>query len=121
MNSRKRIPIGPPIGTIINIHTNSAERNAVLTAWPLWKLIGAGPIAAAPSVASAAALTSFASASSRKSVVSSGIGGGSSNCGFPHLWQNRASSGSFAPQVQKRFTFSVCHKPAVIRWKQCLH
>jgi phosphoglycerate dehydrogenase-like enzyme len=31
---------------------------------------------------------------------------GSSRCGLPHLWQNRASSGSCAPQVQKSGTIS---------------
>jgi hypothetical protein len=34
---------------------------------------------------------------------------GSSRCGLPHLWQKRASSGSVAPQVQRRGTISVCH------------
>ena len=29
---------------------------------------------------------------------------GSSRCGLPHLWQNRASSGSLAPHVQNSFT-----------------
>ena len=28
----------------------------------------------------------------------------SSRCGFPHLWQNRASSGNRAPQVQNSGT-----------------
>src|ERR1700742_3200927 len=34
---------------------------------------------------------------------------GSSRKGRPHLWQNRASSGSRAPQVQYSGTTSVCH------------
>src|SRR5579872_719708 len=34
---------------------------------------------------------------------------GSSRCGLPHLWQNRASGGSFAPQVQTSGTTPVCH------------
>src|SRR5260221_9460458 len=34
---------------------------------------------------------------------------GSSRCGLPHLWQNRASGGSFAPQVQTSGTPPVCH------------
>ena len=34
---------------------------------------------------------------------------GSSRCGLPHLWQKRASSGSFAPQVQYSGTPSVWH------------
>src|SRR5579872_1185945 len=34
---------------------------------------------------------------------------GSSRCGLPHLWQNRASGGSFAPQVQTSGTSPVCH------------
>src|SRR5450755_1686852 len=34
---------------------------------------------------------------------------GSWRCGLPHLWQNRASGGSFAPQVQTSGTLPVCH------------
>jgi phosphoglycerate dehydrogenase-like enzyme len=34
---------------------------------------------------------------------------GSSRVGLPHLWQKRASSGSFAPQVQNSGTTSVWH------------
>ena len=33
----------------------------------------------------------------------------SSRCGLPHLWQNRASGGSCAPQVQYSGTSSVSH------------
>src|SRR5579864_5406549 len=36
-----------------------------------------------------------------------------SRCGLPHLWQNSASSGSVAPQVQRSGTISVWH---VILW-----
>src|SRR5579863_760101 len=34
---------------------------------------------------------------------------GSSRCDLPHLWQKRASGGSFAPQVQTSGTPPVCH------------
>src|SRR5215472_7087634 len=43
-------------------------------------------------------------------VTASSRSKGSSRWGLPHLWQNRASSGNFAPHVQYSGTISVCHE-----------
>jgi len=80
------------IGREINKEEMAAASSPTLTAVRFRKLISPGPGTAGGAPAGVAMGAGGPSSSSSD--------GGVSNCGFPHLWQKRASGGNSAPQVQ---------------------